>query len=59
MRLDQHGVRLRLKVWDSVTEIGFAIRAVPFEDRERLREGCAVLFMMKDQLNIGRVVPAE
>jgi hypothetical protein len=29
---------LRLKVWDSVMEIGFSIRAVPVEDRERLRE---------------------
>jgi hypothetical protein len=44
---------------NSITQLGFAIRAVPIEHRESLREGCAVRFMMKDQLNIGRVVPAE
>jgi hypothetical protein len=59
MRLGQLGGRLRLKVWDSVMEIGFPIRSVPFEHRDALREGCAVRFVMKDQLNIGRVVPAE
>jgi hypothetical protein len=57
VRVGPHGGRVRLR--DSITEVGFPIRTVPFEDRERLREGCAVRFVMKDQNNVGRVVPAE
>lgn len=57
VRLGKHGRRVRLP--NSITQIGFAIRAVPFEHRERLREGCVVLFVMKDQNTVGRVVLAE
>lgn len=48
-----------MRLPNSMTQIGFAIRAVLFEHRRRLREGCAVLFVMKDQNTVGRVVPAE